>query len=590
MNYDFAGWVTKNDIRCSDGVTIKRDAFAHNDKAKVPLVWNHTGHQSPENVIGHVILHNKPQGVYGYGFFNNTPQAQLAKEDIEHGDISAMSIAANSIKKRGSDVIHGNIYEVSLVLAGANPGAMIDEIINHSDDPDNIDSAIIYTGNLVHAFDDVLDDDKNNDGGNEGMDEKSIQAILDGLTEDQQEAVGALIDMIVGKLAPDGAAPSEGSTNEDDDKIKQSDDGKDKDEDGKEDNTDTDNQDDKEKGGNKSVKHNAFDGQGVDNQEVLEHAQKRTEILQGVLTNHGSLKQEALAHGITNIEKLFPDAKADNNGRPIVFGPHNTEAQAIVDAVSRSPLGRIKTVVADLTEDEARARGYIKGEQKLEQIFPILTRETTPQTVYKKQKLDRDDIIDIEDFDIVPFIQDEMKQMLIEELARAILVGDGREVTSKDKIKEDKIRPIVTDDDFYALKGTFDTDADFMEALIMGATDLQGSGAYTLYINPKLYGRIKLLKGTDGRFLYGDIPTDDAMATRFGVSKIVATNILPEDTAVVVNLSDYRVGSAKGGEITNFEDFDIDFNQYKYLIETRLSGALVLPHSALVLKKKKVTP
>lgn len=570
--YDFAGWVTKNDTLCSDGVVIKHDAFKGNDQTKVPLVWEHD-HNSPENVLGYMILHNQKEGVYGYGFFNDSPQAEVSKQLLAHGDISSMSIAANKIKKVGSDVVHGRIFEVSLVLAGANPGALIDEVMSHSDGHGGEEiEAIIYTPNLIHSAGDVIADPNFNEGGNtvdgneqnpapeakpevkpESGEEKTIGEVLDTLSEEQKDAVEALlagaVEQVEGKSKPE-----------------------DKEDEGPKPNPD----------GGEEMKHNVFEGKEANEAEgVLTHSERQA-ILDDAKAGKGTLKEVALQHSITNIELLFPDVKATTD-KPIIFGPINTEAKEILAGVRKSPFSRIKTVVADMTEDEARAKGYIKGKEKLEQVFKLLKRETYPQTVYKKQKLDRDDIIDITDFDIVPFINQEMREMLDEELARAILVGDGRSDSAEDKIKEDKIRPILKEDPFYAIPVKYANAEGFLETVIRNKKDLRGSGKPTMYINPDLYADVKLLKGTDGRFLYGDIPTDEAMAQRFGVAKITETTLLPAGAAVIVNLSDYQLGASKGGEITTFDDFDIDFNQYKYLIETRVSGALVLPKAAMVL-------
>lgn len=572
--YDFAGWVTKNDTLCSDGVVIKHDAFKGNDQTKVPLVWEHD-HNSPDNVLGHMILHNQAEGVYGYGFFNDSPQAEVSKQLLAHGDISSMSIAANKIKKVGSDVVHGRIFEVSLVLAGANPGALIDEVMSHSDGHGGEEiEAIIYTPNLIHSAGDVIADPNFNEGGNtvdgneqnpapeakpevkpESGEEKTIGEVLDTLSEEQKDAVEALLGGAVEQI--EGKSKSE-----------------DKEEEDPKPNPD----------GGEEMKHNVFEGKDPSEAEgVLTHSERQA-ILDDAKAGKGTLKEVALQHSITNIELLFPDVKATTD-KPIIFGPINTEAKEILAGVRKSPFSRIKTVVADMTEDEARAKGYIKGKEKLEQVFKLLKRETYPQTVYKKQKLDRDDIIDITDFDIVPFINQEMREQLDEELARAILVSDGRANSAEDKIQEDKIRPILKEDPFYAIPVKYANAEGFLETVIRNKKDLRGSGKPTMYINPDLYADVKLLKGTDGRFLYGDIPTDEAMAQRFGIAKITETTLLPAGAAVIVNLSDYQLGASKGGEVTTFDDFDIDFNQYKYLIETRVSGALVLPKSAMVLTK-----
>ena len=539
--YDFAGWVTKADTLCSDGLIIKQDAFKDCDGKKVPLVWNHD-YTNPDNVLGHVVLHSKSNGVYGYGYFNENEMSQNAREMLKHGDITSMSIGARKLKKVGKAVMHGMIYEVSLVLAGANPGAFIDQIVTHSENDDELESAVIYAGNIIHSAD-SLPDDEEEEGGEKVEDndlqhaDKTIGDILDTLNDEQMRAVEALIGNIV-----------------------------DEDEDDDENNEDGDDQ---------GMKHNVFEGT---KDETLQHADLQT-VMQSALQT-GSFKEAMLKHGITDIETLFPEAHLLDK-KPRIWRDEKTGAAGIVNGTTKSPFSRIKTRGADLTEDEARARGYIKGNQKIEQIFSLFSRETTPQTIYKKQKLDRDDIIDITDFDVVSFINEEMKVMLIEELGRAILVGDGRVVSDASKIKEDKIRPIISDDDFYTLKKTFTDETDFVEKVVLGMIDYKGTGGAVGYIDPQLLAKIKLLKGTDGRWLSGHIPTDAEIATQLGLSRLEPTTMMAGKGMLAVNLKDYVVGATKGGEVTTFDDFDIDFNQYKYLIETRVSGALTLPHSAI---------
>lgn len=582
--WDFAGWVTKNDIRCSDGVTIRKNAFQDNDDKTVPLVWEHV-HNDPTNVLGHMVLHNQGEGVYGYGYLNDTDEANHARTLIEHGDINSMSIAANKLKKQGNNVMHGRIFEVSLVLAGANPGALIDTIVSHSDEEG--ESAIVYLDTLIHSSSQDIDDKK---GGTTVADDKksttdtsttdkkddgkTLGDVLGTLTDEQMSAVEQLV----------GLAVSDAQNNSDDN----SDDAT------KKTVTQTDIQE-----GEEIMQHNVFDSESNAKEAVLQHS-ALNEALEVAKTNKVSSLQDVLKasltdgdseleHSITGIEKLFPDYK-NVTPAPVIYKDQNRNAQAILDATTKSPFSRIKTMFADLTEDEARARGYIKGKEKLEQIFGLLSRTTDPQTIYKKQKLDRDDIIDITDFDVVQFISGEMKMMLIEEISRAILVGDGRLATDASKISEDHIRPIISDEDFYSIKDTIPTVNAFLENVILDMADFEGSGVPNLYINPKLLAKIKLVKKTDGSFLFGDIPSNEVLAAKLGVSTIVPTTFLGVDKAIITNLSDYHVGSTKGGEITNFDDFDIDFNQYKYLIETRLSGALVTPKSALVLTVTSETP
>lgn len=568
-DYDFAGWVTKNDLLCSDGVVIKHNAFAGNDGAKVPLVWEHV-HDDPTNVLGHVILHNRDKGVYGYGYFNGTDQAQHAKNLIEHGDISSMSIAANKIQKQGQDVVHGNIFEVSLVLAGANPGALIEPLMAHGQESN--EEAIIHTGNLLHAADDVESMDANQ--------KKQIDpTVLDNLTTDQKEAIGKLLAAAESSSALDNLTDDQKEMVEA--MLETAYDEADNQPEPTPPANNNQNPDDKKQKGDNTMKHNVFNGKDEEEQ-ILTHSQLN-ELVSSAIHEKSTLKDAMLEHSITNIETLFPDVH-DTNMPPAFVRQSNTNADAIVNAAGKSPFSRVRSRFANLTEDEARARGYIKGKQKKEQVFGMLKRETFPQTVYKKQKLDRDDIVDITDFDVVSWINQEMKFMLTEEIARAILVGDGRDSSVEDKIQEDHIRPIVSDADFFTMKATAkDTGLGLLESVTKSMAEYQGSGTPSMYINPLTLAAIKLTVDGQGRFLYGNggFPTDQNIAAMFNVKEVVATSYVPQNAVLIVNLSDYQLGSTKGGEVTTFDDFDIDFNQYKYLIETRLSGALVQPHSAL---------
>lgn len=550
--YDFAGWVTKNDIKCADGVTIKNDAFKANDGKKVPLVWNHD-YNSPNNVLGHVMLHNEPNGVYGYGYFNDTQEAQNAKELVQHGDISSMSIGARRLKRSGSNIIHGLIYEVSLVLSGANPGAMIESVVRHSEDGVEEEDGIVYPGTLIHTPGDILnhkdEEDKEKGGTKVGDEEKTIGEIIETLNPEQKEAVYALVGIAIDEFE------------EGDDDVKHN----------------VFNQKEQEKDQGETLKH-SFN-------EAIKMAISGETTLQGVLKDS---KDEDLKHGINSIEMLFPEAAQLVNGnQPVIYKDPNTSYKEILNSVRKSPFSRVRTLFADLTEEEARARGYIKGNFKKEEFFSLIKRETTPTTVYKKQKLDRDDIVDIVDFDVVSFMNQEMRMMLEEELARAILVGDGREFDDEDKIDESKIRPVISDNEFFTIHKTFTNATSFMEETIKAMSEYRGSGQADMYIDPSLLVDIKLLKGTDGRFLFGDVPSTEAIANRLGVKKIVPTTFMLGKGALIVNLNDYTLGASKGGEITNFDDFDIDFNQYKYLIETRLSGALTMPKSAIHLGETK---
>lgn len=546
--HHFSGWVTKNDIRCKDGVVIKHDAFKQNDGQKVPLVWNHD-YNSPENVLGHVILHNHEKGVYGYGTFNDTDAAKHAKTLVEHGDINAMSIGARQIKRSGTNVIHGSIYEVSLVLAAANPGATIDAVLTHGDTGDESE-AIIHTGNLIHSADDILLPETK--GGTNMTkkeeeelqhSEKTIQEVIDTMNPEQQDAVYALVGML-----------AEEDDIEEEDEMKQ----------------------------------NVFQGGSENKDEILKHGINEV-LIAAVGGKASSLRDvfqsqedETIQHGINSIEMLFPEAyQSTNGGAPLIFKDPNTAYEKILGATAKSPFSRIKTTVADLTEEEARAKGYIKGNMKKEEFFSLIRRVTTPTTVYKKQKLDRDDIIDITDFNVVAFMNAEMKMMLKEEIARALLVGDGRAVDSDDKIDETNIRPVISDNDFFTIKKAYASADKFIEAVLLAMKEYRGSGMPTMYIDPAVLTSIKLLKGTDGRYLMGHIPSNAELCALLGLSEIVETSFMHGKGALIVNLRDYTVGATKGGEITNFDDFDIDFNQYKYLIETRLCGALTLPKSAI---------
>lgn len=556
-DYDFAGFVTKNDIQCNDGVIIKHDAFRDQDGAVVPLVWQHD-HKAASNVLGKVRLHNTSNGVYGYGSFNDSYEAANAKTAIQHGDINAMSIYANRIKRHGRDVVHGNILEVSLVLSGANPGALIDEVVAHSETDD--ETAIIYPDTLIHSADDELDEEvKHEDGGTTVKTEpetkpddttkpeegKTIGDIMNTLNDEQRTAVEALVGAALEQK------PDEGGSDE---TVEQND-----------------------KGG-QTMKTNVF-AKDEEQEDTLSHSDMNTILADAMKV--GTLKDSYIQHGITNIETLFPEAK-QLNPTPVIYKDMNTNTEAIVNGVTKSPFSRIKTHYADFTADEARARGYIKGNEKKEQIFPVLGRETTPQTIYKKQKLDRDDIIDITDFDVVSFISSEMRMMLNQEIARAVLVGDGRAADSEDKIQETHIRPIISDDDLYTIKLPKAASVRaILATIIKGLADYQGSGSPSLYMHPTLIAELKLLTAPDGRYLFGDIPSEQAIAARLDVKALVPTTFMPKNGYLIVNLSDYQLGAAKGGQVTNFDDFDIDFNQYKYLIETRLSGALVTLKAAL---------
>lgn len=539
--YDFAGWVTKNDVKCQDGITIKHDAFATDDGLTVPLVWNHD-HDNPENVLGSIRLENHDEGVYGYGTFNNSKSGEEAKELVRHGDINAMSIFARKLKCVGQDLLHGAIKEVSLVLSGANPGALIDVVnIAHGDNGvESMSEAIIYTGNIIHSADTEPPVKEET----QVSEERTVQDVLDTLNDEQEEAVGALLQAI---MAEDN---------------------------GEDDYDDYDEEDE-------SVKHNAFD-RTDNNDDYIQHDEIAA-IVGDARTSGGKLSDQFLAHGITGIDILFPEATSVDK-TPNVFGHVNTATEAILAGVSKSPFSRVKNLIANVTGDDARALGYITGDRKMPTVFSLLGRETHPQTIYVKQHFERDDIIDVTDLDVVSFGQSIMRTKLNEEIARAILIGDGRAVEDPNKIKEDRIRPIISDDDLYTIKMTIPSVGEVLEGIILALGEYRGSGTPALYIQPNLLAKMKLVKANDGRYLFGDIQTNAAIAARLGVSKIVETTFFKEPMGVIVNLSDYTLGASKGGQISSYENFDIDFNLQKFLMETRLSGALTEPYSAIFFK------
>lgn len=576
MEYDFSGWATRNNIRCSDGRTILKDAFKHNDGQTVPLVWNHD-HNDPLNVLGHALLENRDEGVYAYCTFNDTDAGRNAKALVEHGDVTALSIYANQLKQQGPNVLHGAIREVSLVLAGANPGAFIDSIIRHGEESD--EEAIIYTGeNLVleHSQNTIvnnknLDEVKDNFTPPSGdkkdeKSEKTVQDVFDTLNEEQKTVVYALI----------GQALDESNQNENN-----------------------------EKEGNDNMKHNVFDQDQKEKENVLTHADMETIISEG--KRYGSLKDSFLAHtaqyGIDHIDYLFPDAKNVTN-QPDFIKRDDSYVQKVLRGVHHTPFSRIKSTHANITADEARAKGYIKGHLKKEEVFTLLKRTTTPTTIYKKQKMDRDDIIDITDFDVVAYIKAEMRMMLDEEIARAILVGDGRSTSSDDKIPETNIRPIAKDEDLYTIKAPVAVAKDatedaiakaFIRTVIKTRKEYKGSGSPTLFTTEDMLTNCLLLEDNNGRIIYDSV---DKLATTLRVKEIVPVEVMEGVTrtagaknlplmAILVNLNDYYVGADKGGAINMFDDFDIDYNQEKYLIETRISGALVKPYSAIAFELDK---
>nr|DAY42508.1 MAG TPA: major capsid protein [Caudoviricetes sp.] len=561
--FDFSGWATKNDIRCSDGRTIRHNAFAGNDGDIVPLVWQH-GHNDTANVLGHVQLENRDEGVYAFGYFNDTPAANNARELLKHGDVDSMSIYANNLTQSGGDVMHGNIVEVSLVLSGANPGAKIENIaLAHGDGTyETTDEAYIMSGSHIsHA----------SETNNSSSGEKTVQDIVDSMTDEQKD----VLMFLIGKAAEEGANPEESDTE-----------------------------------GDPMSHTNIFETDNpIDESAVLYHSTIDSAFQDAVRTKANSLREvfmaaaeenglthSAIAHaektyGISNIDMLFPDAK-NLDVPPTFIDRDQGWVKPVLNGTHHTPFTRIKSMQADITADEARAKGYITGSRKKEEVFKLLKRVTTPTTIYKLQKFDRDDLLDITDFDTIAWVKGEMRSKLDEELARAILLGDGRSNSDPDKINEENIRPILKEDDLYCLKkdlpATIET-ADIVDELIRAQDDLEGTGSPTLFCAKSFVTDLLLLKDKMGHYLY---PTKQALADRLGVSAIIDVPQMKglkdgnkSILSIIVNLSDYNVGTDRGGEVTMFDDFDIDFNQYKYLLETRVSGALTKVKSAMVVKK-----
>lgn len=591
--YDFHGWATRNDLRCSDGRIIRRDAFKHCDGKIVPLVWNHR-HDDPTNVLGHALLENREDGVYAYCAFNDSEAGKAARLLVEHGDISALSIFANGLKQDGSNVLHGDIKEVSLVLAGANPGASIANVIRHGETVE--DEADIYTGedfivgmeedkkNIEHSDSDMKEKKEVD------LDDKTVADVLKTFTPDQQKVLYQLVtDALAAKDEAQDEAQDE--TNEKKDENNKN-------------------------GGNNTMKHNVFDNSDQ-NENVLQH-----DDFQAIISDakrYGSMREafenyakdhdvdiNELTHsadyGIENIGYLFSDDKAITR-EPIMVSRNMDWVAKFTNSVRHTPFSRIKSLFANITEDDARAKGYIKGNVKKEEVFTLLKRSTTPTTVYKKQKIDRDDVIDIVDFDVVAWLKREMRVMLDEEIARAALVGDGRVSSSDDKIDPIHIRPIWTDDDFYTIKQTVSVAAsdnestiakNFIKQCIKARKNYKGSGNPTLYTTEDMLTDMLLLEDTTGRVIY---ESTAKLATTLRVKEIVTVPVMENLTrtdehskvhtllGIIVNPYDYTIGADKGGAVNMFDDFDIDYNQQKYLIETRCSGALTLPYSAIAVEK-----
>lgn len=555
---DFDGWATVAGIKCSDGRVISHHAFEQNDGAVVPLVWQH-GHSNVVNVLGHAQLEKKPEGVYAYGFFNGSQQAEHARELIEHGDVTAMSIFANNLKQSGNVVEHGNIVEVSLVLKGANPRATIENVTMAHSDGEGY-SAIIKMGDGDVMHEDFEGSEESDSEDESSGEDKTIGEILSTLTEEQLEAVNYLI-----AAAIDGESSDSEETNEE---------------------TEED------------MKHNVFEGDKSP-ENTLSHTDF-AELVEAAKRNNASLLDE-LKHadyGIDNIGYLFPDAKSVTD-EPTFLDRDQSWVSVVMNGTKHSPFARIKSVFADIRDDKARAKGYAKkAQKKTEEVIKLLTRTTSPTTIYKKQKLDRDDIVDITDFNVVSWLKNEMKGKLNEEIARAILIGDGRTITDPDRIDDEAIRPILKENDLYAFHKSLEsntTDETLVDDIIMASAELEGSGSPTLFIAKKRLVKMLLLKDKNGRRLY---ETEASLAGALGVSKIVTVPQFEgleheikganhELLAIVVDLRDYTIGSNAGAELGMAESFDIDFNQYKYLMETRLSGSLTAPYSALTISRKK---
>lgn len=582
---DFSGWATRNDLKCSDGRVIRRDAFKHDDGIKVPLVWNHQ-HNDPRNVLGHAWLENRPEGVYTYGFFNDSESGEIGKILVKHGDICALSIYANQLQQRGCDVLHGEIREVSLVHAGANPGAFIDSMLKHGEDSD--DEAIIYTGMPLYLSHSDADkqEDKADDGEKketsekkdepekkiDSDEEKTVADVINSMTEEQKNVMYAMIGQAM-------------------------------DDQGESDPESEDNNDNNSKGGTNTMKHNVFDKDDRQKENVLVHSDgsevssEEISTIFGDIKRYGSLKDSVLAHGIDNVDYLFPDAQTLAN-TPEFIQRDTGWVKKVMSGVHHTPFSRIKSIFADITEDDARAKGYFKGKLKKEEVFGLLKRTTTPTTVYKKQKMDRDDVVDITDFDVVAWLKSEMRMMLDEELARAYLIGDGRLASSDDKINEQNIRPILKDEELYTIQATVsvqssatedDKAREFIRTAIKARKNYKGSGQPTLYTTEDILTDCLLLTDTTGRDLYTDVAQ---LAKKLRVKEIVTVPVMEGVNGknggalmgIIVNLADYNVGADRGGAVNMFDDFDIDYNQQKYLIETRCSGALIKPYSAIALE------
>lgn len=566
QKWDFSGWATRNDLHCSDGRTIRRDAFKDCDGKTVPIFWNHQ-HDSVDNVLGHGLLENRPEGVYFYGAFNDDEEGVKARKRVQHGDIRSLSIMANQLKQVGSDVIHGIIREVSLVPAGANPGAFIDTVMAHGEE---VGDAMIlgYDENIVIYHADELDED---DKENTTEDNKKLEDIIASMSDEQRTVMYGLIGEALGTVPEDES-------------LEQS-----------------------EKLGGNDMKYNVFENRDKDRIKtgVLMHSDgsevtvdEISEIFKDA-KRLGSLKDAVLQHGIDQVDYLFPDDRTITT-QPTFIQRDMGWVSDIMGSVHHTPFARVKSVFADITEDDARAKGYIKGKMKKEEFFGLIKRRTEPTTVYKKQKMDRDDMIDITDFDVAAWLKTEMRMMLNEELARAYLIGDGRPASSDDHINDQNIRPVAFDDDLFTVhvnvtvenSATEDDKAkEFIRTVIKNRKNYKGSGNPTLYTTEDMLTDMLLLEDTLGHALYAD---EAALARKLRVKKIVTVPVMEGVNGkggnplvgVVVNMNDYNVGADRGGAVNMFDDFDIDYNQQKYLIETRCSGAMTVPYGAMAFEMK----
>lgn len=564
-NCDFSGWATKSDLLCSDGKIIDKGAFACDDGAVVPLAWNHN-HDDPFNVLGHALLENRDEGVYAYCSFNDTEAGRTAKDLVMHGDIKALSIYANKLKKNGNHIEHGRIREVSLVYAPANPGAYIKSVVCHSDD-DEDEGAEIYTGETLFLTEDDIEHAETNTKiekenpdmeTNKNNNNKTVEDVINSMTEEQQNVMYA----IIGQALEDAGV------------------------------------DTNEEGDDEDMKHNIFsDSDDIYSGDVISHADI-DDAIKGA-KREGSMRDSFIAHGIDDIEYLFPDAKTTTNVPEFIKRDTGWVAN-VMNGVHHTPFSKIKSIFADITADDARAKGYIKGHLKKEEVFTLLKRTTQPTTVYKKQKMDRDDVTDITDFDVIAWIKSEMRMMLDEEIARAILIGDGRLTSSDDKIDETCIRPIAKDEDLYTIKALVEveesaTATDKARAFIRGAIkarkDYKGSGSPVLYTTEDVLTDCLLIEDSLGHLIYDSVAKlSNVLRVKEIITVPVMENVKGKNggdlLGVIVNLQDYNIGADKGGAINMFDDFDIDYNQQKYLIETRCSGALTKPYSAISLELK----